>query len=255
MGLAPFGAGPSFAQSVTTFEAPSENLTRLQNRVYELDAMLRDATDRYERSQIQLREARAENERLKKLLDDALRQQQSSYTSEPSGPVDIIPPPAFERVSPPPPVRTSSATPQATGALGTLPAEAAPGDAAEAFRAAQRLLQQTRFAEAELALTNFLKYYSETPDAPEARYWLARTQVARGRHADAAANFVQLLQDHPKTPRAPDAWVRLGMVLRQMDKVTEACATFKDLPVRYPAASTEVVRLAQDNARQAGCPR
>jgi len=87
-----------------------------------------------------------------------------------------------------------------------------------------------------------------------ARYFLGRTQIVLSRHGDAAATFVEFLRKSPSSPRAPDAWVRLGMSLKGMGQTQQACAAFRDLPVKYPSASAAVRQLAVNEARAAQCP-
>lgn len=239
---------PAHAQSITSAPPPSENLTRLQERVDELEGLLRQATADSERLSIELRRTKADNARLQRLLDDALAGQQGAPA--PGDPGTPAPAPAAPRPT------GSNFTPpaSASGTLGTLPAGAAPGDAAQAFREARRLLDATRWPEAELSLTSFLREHPDSPDAPEARYFLGRTQIVLGLHGDAAATFVDFLRKSPSSPRAPDAWVRLGMSLKGMGQTPQACAAFRDLPVKYPAASAAVRQLAVSEARAAQCP-
>lgn len=221
---------PAYGQSVTSAPPPSENLTRMQARIDELESLLRDATADGERLSIELRRTKAENARLQRLLDDALAAQQGAAAP-----------------APPPPGAPAPAAP-------TSPTADTTDGAAQSFRDARRLLDATRWPEAELALTAFLREYADSPDAPEARYFLGRTQIVLGRHGDAAATFLELLRKTPASPRAPDAWVRLGVSLKGMGETAQACATFRDLPLKYPAASAAVRQLALNEARTAQCP-
>jgi len=252
------------AQSVTSAPAASENLSRLQSRVDELEALLRDETAANERLSMELRQVRRENTRLKRQLEEALGvnapstpdavAQAPSPQVQPPQAVVSQPPPVVVPIRPP--ARTAEVTPppSAAGQLGTLPAQAAPGDAAQAFREARRLLDATRWADAEAALAAFLRAYPESPDAPEARYFLGRTQIVLGRHSDAAATFLELLRKTPNSPRAPDAWIRLGISLRGMGETAQACNTFRDFPTKYPAAPAALKQLAVSEARATQCP-
>jgi tol-pal system protein YbgF len=219
---------PAHAQSVTSAPPPSENLTRMQARIDELENRLAEATAEGERASIELRRAKAENARLQRLLDDALAAQQAAPSQDSPS----------ERAALPP------------AAGGSPSADAGP---AAAFRDARRLLDSTRWPEAELALAAFLRDYADAPEAPEARYFLGRTQIVLGRHGDAAATFLELLRKTPTSPRAADAWVRLGVSLKGMGETAQACATFRDLPIKYPNATAAVRQLAQSEARAAQC--
>lgn len=222
-------AHSALAQSITSAPPPSPELLRMQERADELDRERQQAVAESERLSFEVRRLKAENERLQRELNEARGVQQATSPGD-------APPPS------------------AAGQLGTLPAEAAPGDAAQAFREARRLLDASRWPEAEMALTSFLSGFPTSPDAPEARYFLGRTQIVLGRHGDAAATFVDFLRRLPTSPRAPDAWVRLGMSLKGMGQSQQACATFRDLPAKYPNASAAVRELAASQSRLAQCP-
>lgn len=246
-----------YAQSVTSAPPASENLTRLQSRVDELEALLRDETAANERLSMELRQVRRENTRLKRQLEEALGVNAGSAAAPADAPPPAVasqPPPVVVPVPPAARPAEVSPPPAAAGQLGTLPAQAAPGDAAQAFREARRLLDATRWAEAETALADFLRAHPQSADAPEARYFLGRTQIVLGRHSEAAATFLELLRKTPNSPRAPDSWVRLGIALRGMGETAQACATFRDLPAKYPTAPAALRQLALSEARAAQCP-
>lgn len=245
------------AQSVVGAPPASENLSRLQSQVDELEGLLRQATAENERLSIELRRARNENARLKRdLQGDAAADGQQTAEASQGAPVVAPAPSVTVPIPPAPAARAPSFTPppSAAGQLGTLSAQAAPGDAAAAFREARRLLDAMRWPEAETSLSAFLRAHPESPDAPEARYFLGRTQNVLGRHNDAAATFLDLLRKSPSSSRAADAWVHLGISLRRMGETTQACNTFRDLPTKYPAASTALKQLAVSEARAAQCP-
>lgn len=223
--------GGAHAQSVTYAPAPSENLVRLQERVGELEQMLRQATGESERLGVELRRVQSKNALLERQLADALGQG------------------GTPAVAPGAPAAASGA-----GQLGTLPAAQAPVDSAQLLQDATRYLQLGRYAESEAAFAAFAQANPQSPDAPEARYFVGRTQVAQRRFPDAADTFVAFLKDYPAAARAPDAWTMLGVSLKGMDKADQACAVFRDLPVKYPRASPAVRNLAVAEARAANCP-
>lgn len=230
LGAGQGATGGARAQSVTYAPAPSENLVRLQERVGELEQMLRQATGESERLGVELRRAQTKNALLERQLADALGQGGT-----------------------PAAVGAPAAIPGA-GQLGTLPAAQAPADPAQLLQDATRYLQLGRYAESEAAFAAFAQANPQSPDAPEARYFVGRTQVAQRRFPDAADTFVAFLKDYPAAARAPDAWTMLGVSLKGMDKVEQACAVFRDLPVKYPRASPAVRNLAVAEARAANCP-
>jgi tol-pal system protein YbgF len=110
-----------------------------------------------------------------------------------------------------------------------------------------------KYAEAEEAFGDFLERYPDAPNAADARFWFAFTQLARNNYQDAASNFVNYLQHNRNAARAPEAQVRLGMALAGMGQTRQACAAFADLARRYPNAARNVRDLAARESRAANC--
>lgn len=226
-------AVPAAAQSVTNFPTPSENLTRLQDRVDQLERLVAEATNKQERAEMEARRLALENVALKRALEEA-------RANAPAAPIpsDL----ATGDVDGP---DTPTQIPQQTVSSGSVDAD---------FAAANLLLQQQRWREAEGALTAFLQAHPNSEKTPEARYWLGRTQLVQSSYSSAAENFYTLVRTSPNAPRAADAWVRLGMALRGMGQRSEACAAFRDLPTRYPAANAQLRQLARQEAATTQCP-
>lgn len=224
-GAVAFAGHGAFAQSVTYAPPPSENLSRLQERVGELERMLQQSTSENERLAIELRRARNENERLQRVL------------AESQTPVAPAAPPSPLPGQPP----------------GMTVSGAAQLDAAELLREGMRYLQQSRFAEAEASFSAYVQANPQSPDTPEARYFIGRTQYAQRRFTDAADTLIKFLGDYPNGARAPDAWVTLGLAFKGLDKIEQACGVFRDLPTKYPRASTAARNLASTEARAANC--
>jgi tol-pal system protein YbgF len=226
-------AGPAAAQSVTTFTPPSENLTRLQDRVDQLERLLAEATDKQERAEMQARRLAAENATLKQALDAA-------RANAPASPI--------------PSEMATGDGDLSQGPAPVSPFEASTGNVDGDFASAQLLLQQQRWRDAEGALSTFLQAHPNSDKAPEARYWLGRTQLVQSSYSSAAETFYTLVRTNPNAPRAADAWVRLGIALRGMGQRSEACAAFRDLPTRYPAAGAQLRQLARQEAATTQCP-
>ena len=203
-----------------------------QNRVELLEAQLRAATAENERLQFQLIQAQREVARLQQVTGDLAATNNALQTPAPA---PAAPP------TPPPSPRSENTAP------------AAPADAAASYGAARQLLLNGRTAEAEVAFTDFLRDNPDAATAPDARYWLAFTYLARNNYQSAASSFVDYLQRYPSGPRAPEAQVRLGMALAGLGNTRQACAAFRDMPARYPRASQTARDLATRESRAARC--
>ncbi|MBL8546282.1 MAG: hypothetical protein JNL81_07445 [Hyphomonadaceae bacterium] len=225
-----------------------------QDRIQELEDQLRATTADNERLQYELMQAQREVRRLQGLVDQVVGVNQQLSEGQT--------PPAAGAA----PAANASATPSTlndaqrrqTGTLGTMPADAAPPaaprDPAADYARARQLLAAGQYAEAEVALGDYLQANPNAENAADARFWFAFTLAARNNHTDAAANFLQYLQAAPNAPRAPEAQVRLGMALIGMGRGREGCGAFANLPRRYPNAARNVRDLAAREARAANCP-
>lgn len=234
-----------------------------QDRVEELEGQLRDATAQNEQLQYQLQQANREITRLRGMVGELAGVNQSLATpSDPNAAAtpDTGKPPEDSAADPQQQSGLNAAQQRATGTLGTMPASAAPAsppppaDPAPAYSQARQLLNNGRLAEAQEAFTNFLTDFPSAETAPDARYLLAYTQLARESYQEAASGFVDYLRRYPNGARAPDAQVRLGMALNGMGQTRQACAAWLDVPRRYPRAQQSLRDRATSEARAAHCP-
>lgn len=223
-----------------------------QDRIQELEDQLRATTADNERLQYELMQAQREVRRLQGLVDQVVGVNQQLSEGQAPAAGAAAPPPAS-------PSTLNDAQRRQTGSLGTMPADAAPPppaprDPAADYARARQLLAAGQYAEAEVALGDYLQANPNAENAADARFWFAFTLAARNNHTDAAANFLQYLQAAPNAPRAPEAQVRLGMALIGMGRTREGCGAFANLPRRYPNAARNVRDLAAREARAANCP-
>ncbi len=144
---------------------------------------------------------------------------------------------------------TEAPTQQAAATGGVLP-EGTPRDQ---YNYAFGLLRQTRYEEAEAALTAFLDTHGDHPLASNARYWLGESYYVRGDYVRAAEVFLDAYQDAPKGPKAPDTLLKLGMSLSSLDKKREACAAFGKLANEYDDAPANIKRLVERERSRNAC--
>ncbi len=223
--------------------------------------------DRIEDLERQLREQTAENERLQNDLNNAQREitRLRGMVGELAGVNQQLttPPPAEATTPAAPggggdsPSSLNQAQRNATGTLGSLPANAAPAapprDPVAEYTRARQLLNNGQLAEAETTLTSFLADFPTAETAPDARFWLAFTLAARNNHTDAAANFIQYLQENRNGPRAAEAQTRLGIELIRLGDTRRGCSALNSIPRQYPNAARNVRDLAAREAQAARC--
>lgn len=256
-------ATPAFAQSVVAPVTVDPVIVRLQDRVDDLERQLRKTTGDNERLLRERDLARADAERLEKLVNDLLAQQAAASaaaaaaaaTPEPAPPPPKPTPKPAPKPSPPPKPAEAAPTP-ASVATTTDPAApaVASADSAAAYRAVRSQLMRGDTAGAETGLRQWIGQYPNDPLAPEAKFWLGQTLLGRAANDEAAKVFVDLLRAHPKAAVAPEAMGRLGVALTRMGQKAQGCAAFADIARRYPTAAPAVKARADEEARKAGCP-
>lgn len=154
----------------------------------------------------------------------------------------------------------SGAGPLAQG--GPPPADAGPAapppaedlaSANDAFRHAKQLLLQGQYAAAGDAFQHFVDHYGDTPNGPEARYWLGETLYIRGLYPDAATAYIGAIRGWPQSVWAPDAVVKLARALVALNKQPDACRALVEFDRHYPAAAPPTKAKAQDVRAAAKC--
>jgi tol-pal system protein YbgF len=134
-----------------------------------------------------------------------------------------------------------------------LPEVAAPADSASAFAAAKGAFDAGDMATAEAGFRDYVDRYGDGPGGPEARYYFARTLMARQAWPDAATAEIGAIRGWPHTRWAPEAVLDLSKALLAMGKTTDACQTLDELSRRYPKSSTAVLKGAAAARAQARC--
>jgi tol-pal system protein YbgF len=138
--------------------------------------------------------------------------------------------------------------------IGQTPAAPEPSnDVTELGETGKRLLREGDFLGAQSALRQYLQFNPDAADVGEMQYWLGESYYVRGGYADAADSYIASMKRDPRGLKAPDAMVRLASVLRELGKVTEACATLGSFPGQYPDAPQIVKDKAAEEAARTGC--
>jgi tol-pal system protein YbgF len=224
------------AQTIISTAPPDPLVEQLRDRVNALEGQVRTLTGENERLQFELRQAKDDNVRLQRTIDDLNAQ------AAQSGPgVGVLGTLAQSQTPP---------TPGPAGAAVPLPGG---GDPAASFNDAYALVQRSDNAGAQAAFAAFLAAYPGDTRAPNARYWLGQVMLAQGANSDAASQFLTVVQKSAKADIAPDALVRLGVALNRMGEKAQACTTLKSLSVQFPKAKPETKTRAQAQIRAIGC--
>ena len=147
---------------------------------------------------------------------------------------------------PPPPPRNTSATgQQMVMAPGNTPKDE--------YDLAYGYVLRKDYALAEDSLRAFMQKYPTDRLAADAQYWLGETQFQRQRYRDAAENFLEVTTKHEKSGKAPESLLRLGQSLAALKEKDAACATFAEIPRKYPRATANVKSSAEREQKRVGC--
>ena len=125
------------------------------------------------------------------------------------------------------------------------------GDAKSEFDFAKSLVDRGDNELGEGAFKQFLKNHARDRRVPEATYWLGESYLRRTRYREAAEHYLTVTSKYSSAPRAPEAMLKLGISLRGLGAKQEACATFDQVPKKYPNA-TSSIRQAVDREKARG---
>ena len=89
--------------------------------------------------------------------------------------------------------------------------------------------------------------------AADAQFWLGESMFQRQNYREAADAFVAMSKKYENHPKAPDALLRLGQSLAALNERELACATFGEIPRKYPRASLNVKQAAEREQKRVRC--
>ncbi len=135
-------------------------------------------------------------------------------------------------------------------AIASLPTDDNPNSL---YQASYQYLMSGDYKAAETGFREHVKRYPADPDTAEARFWLGESLYGQGRYPEAATVFIDTQRDYPDSKRAPENMFKLGMTLEKMDNRDVACATFGQIPERYPKAAPAILKRVADERSRAKC--
>jgi tol-pal system protein YbgF len=118
----------------------------------------------------------------------------------------------------------------------------------------RKLFAAGDFSGAASSFQSFIEQSGDSPQGPQARYWLGESFFRQGDYQDAATAYIGAVRGWPKTPWAPDAVVKLARSLQAMNRPKDACGTLDELNRRYTTQSISVAAQAKEARAKAQCP-
>ncbi len=153
------------------------------------------------------------------------------------------------------PPTTPKASAGAVTPGGTVIANAAPpGTPREEYDLALGFYRDKQYETAEKGFTAFIQKNPKNRLVADATYYLGESFAQRGRSREAAEQYLKISTDFANSTRAPDAMLHLGVSLKAIGAKEQACATFDEIPRKYPNAPSYVRSGAEREAKRAQCP-
>lgn len=121
------------------------------------------------------------------------------------------------------------------------------------YQSAYQYVLSGDYKAAEAAFREHIKRYPADPHTADARYWLGESVFGQERYSEAATVFIDTQRDYPDSKRGPENMLKLGMTLQKMDNHDVACATFAQIPTRYPNAAPAVLKRVADERARSRC--
>ena len=128
-----------------------------------------------------------------------------------------------------------------------------PTDPKEIYQRAYNMLSTGEYEAAEVAFTKFIKEYPDNKLSSNAYYWLGETFYVRKNYQLAAYNFAAGYKKFPEGSKAADQLLKLGISLFSLEKLTEACATFKKLIEEFPKMPPRILNRATSFQERLEC--
>ena len=241
--------------------APDPAVEQLRQRVEQLEADLRKATDRAEVLGAQLSDARrtAEeaNDGRKKLETDlgALLGRVEMLEDAAGGAVITS---GGGSASLSAPLQTAQASGLLNSNASPAPAPrvdiaALPQDEEGFFNSAHAMLLGGDFPGSEQAFTSFLAKYPKAAKAADAQYYLGESLLYQDNFADASGAYAKLIKTYPNSANAATGMVKLARAMRGMGKTADSCKTLDMMAKQFPKASAVAKQMAAQERQYAKC--
>lgn len=109
------------------------------------------------------------------------------------------------------------------------------------------------YALAEQLFGDYIAGHPDGERAPDAMFWLGEAQYSQGRFQESAKTFLDAHKQYPRADKGADTLLKLGMSLAKLDNRDTACATLREVLIRYPGASAAVRAKVSEEQKRASC--
>lgn len=175
----------------------------------------------------------------------------AAYTPAPTQPAYSAP--AYSAPAAPAPANVpqpaAQPAPQQTASLA--PAYQAPSASTPAeilYATAHGDLERKNYSEAASGFQRLINFWPNDPLIDQARYYLGETYYLQGQYIPAADAYLTAYETNKSSSYAQKTLLELGLSLSSLNKVNEACSTFRELQRRF-AGAPEAIRADQEVQR------
>lgn len=106
---------------------------------------------------------------------------------------------------------------------------------------------------AEQVFADYVASFPEGARASDAMFWLGEAQYSQARYQESAKTFLDAHKQYPQADKGADTLLKLGMSLAKLDNRDTACATLREVLIRYPGASAAVRAKVSEEQQLASC--
>lgn len=254
MAAALVAAAPAYAQR----QSLADRVAALEAQANNSQANM-DLLNRLNQQQEELRELRAQIEKLQHDLQEFQQRNRDQYLDL-DGRLNRLEGGSVPPVAPPAAGTAPSATaPSQAAGAARPPAEAAPsvhgdagalaqaGDERGAYNLAFDKLKAGDYVASAQLFGSFLQAYPNGVYAPNALYWLGESYYVTQNYPLAAEQFRTLLERYPTHDKAAGSLLKLGLCEYGLGKVEAAERTLADVVSKYPGS--DVARTADDRLK------
>lgn len=270
------GGGAVRTQNVEQSPMPPGLAGRLDERVDQLEEMVRQLTGKIEETQFKNQQLSKQMERMQADIDLRFKDLQAAGAGAAAGgaaqgqqslslpganagsgdKVTLTPPKGADAAGPAPGPQTlgTMSEKDMKKALAAQPAAPAkPLDAQGMYDAAYAAAQSGDYASAEHGFQEFLSKNPNHALAGNAQYWLGDIAYSKKDFGSAATLFLEGYKKFSKHPKAPDMIYKAGSSFGQLGKKKEACTAFAILFADQPQMPDRVKRAAVAEKQKYEC--
>lgn len=114
-------------------------------------------------------------------------------------------------------------------------------------------LKANKLSDAEKKFSQFLGSFADDKLAGNAQYWLGEVYYKQQNFAKAAVAFKDGYSKYPDGSKGPDCLLKLGLTMKALDKKTEACTAFVNLPKVFDNVNSDITNRAKKEAEALAC--